>query len=88
MEEEIKQNVISDISKKITPQILKNIAEGKWSEKKEGCEQIEKILKEANMKILPNGLNELMNLIKKKLTDGNKNIVKMIINLLGQLIED
>ena len=39
------------------------------------------------MKILPNGLNELMNLIKKKLTDGNKNIVKMIINLLGQLIE-
>ena len=84
---EIKQNVISDISKKITPQILKNIAEGKWSEKKEGCEQIEKILKEANMKILPNGLNELMNLIKKKLTDGNKNIVKMIINLLGQLIE-
>ena len=84
---EIKQNVISDISKKITPQILKNISEGKWSEKKDACEQIEKILKESNMKILPNGLNELMNLIKKKLTDGNKNIVKMIINLLGQLIE-
>ena len=84
---EIKQNVISDISKKITPQILKNISDGKWAEKKDACEQIEKILKESNMKILPNGLNELMNLIKKKLTDGNKNIVKMMINLLGQLIE-
>ena len=84
---EIKQNVISDISKKITPQILKNISDGKWAEKKEACEQIEKILKESNMKILPNGLKELMNLIKNKLTDGNKNIVRMMINLLGQLIE-
>ena len=84
---EIKQNIISDISKKITPQLLKNISDGKWAEKKEACEQIEKLLKEANMKILPNGLNELMNLIKKKLTDGNKNIVRMMINLLGQLIE-
>ncbi len=66
---------------------MKNISDGKWAEKKEACEQIEKLLKEANMKILPNGLNELMNLIKKKLTDGNKNIVRMMINLLGQLIE-
>ena len=67
--------------------MLKNISEGKWAEKKDACEQIEKILKESNMKILPNGLNELMNLIKKKLSDGNKNIVKMIINLLSLLIE-
>ena len=63
---EEKQNVIIDISKKITPEILKNIKDGKWTEKKEACDKIEKILKEANMKILPNGLNELMNLIKKK----------------------
>ena len=84
---ETKQNIISDISKKITPQIIKNISDGKWAEKKEACLQIEKILKESNMKILPNGLNELMNLLKKKLTDGNKNIVKMMINLLGLLIE-
>ena len=84
---EIKQNIISDISKKITPQILKSISDGKWAEKKDACEQIEKILKESNMKILPNGLKELMELIRKKLTDGNKNIVRMMINLLGQLIE-
>ena len=84
---EEKQNVIIDISKKITPEILKNIKDGKWTEKKEACDKIEKILKEANMKILPNGLNELMNLIKQKLSDSNKNIVKMIINLLNLLIE-
>ena len=84
---ESKPNVAIDISKKITPQILKDISDGKWAEKKEACEQVEKILTEANMKILPNGLNDLMNLIKKKLTDGNKNIVRMMVNLLTELIE-
>ena len=84
---EIKPNIPIDISKKITPQILKNISNGKWAEKKDACETIEKLLKEANMKILPNGLNDLMNLIKEKLVDGNKNIVRMMVNLLTQLIE-
>ena len=84
---EVKTNIINDISKKITPQILKSISDGKWAEKKDACEQIEKILIDSNMKILPNGLNDLMNLIKKKLMDGNKNIVRMMVNLLTQLIE-
>lgn len=43
---ERKKNFVSDISKKITPQMSKNISEGKWVEKKDACEQIEKILKE------------------------------------------
>ena len=84
---ETKTNIVNDISKKITPQLLKSISDGKWAEKKEACEQIEKILIDSNMKILPNGLNDLMNLIKKKLLDGNKNIVRMMVNLLTQLIE-
>ena len=84
---EVKPNTPWDISKKITPQILKCISDGKWAEKKDACEKIEKILEESNMKILPNGLNDLMDLIKKKLLDGNKNIVRMMINLLTQLIE-
>ena len=53
-----------DISKKITPNLLKDIKDGKWPEKKEACEAIEKIIIDANMKILPNGLNDLFNLIK------------------------
>ena len=76
-----------DISKLITSQLLKNISEGKWPEKKDAIEQIEKILINANMKILPTGLNDLMNLIKSKLNDGNKNLVKMLISLLTKLIE-
>ena len=67
--------------------MLKDIKSGKWPEKKEACENIEKILENANMKILPNGLNDLFNLIKEKLSDGNKNIVRMIISLLNKLIE-
>ena len=76
-----------DISKKITPQIIKLLSSAKWAEKKEACEAIEKILVSANMRILPNGLNTLMTTIKKKLSDSNKNFVKMLISLLSKLIE-
>ena len=76
-----------DISKKITNQLLKDLSEGKWIEKKEACETIEKILNDANMKILPNGLNDLFNLIKTKLSDGNKNLVKILISLLNKFIQ-
>lgn len=76
-----------DISKKINPSLLKDIKDGKWPEKKEACEAIEKIIVDSNMKILPNGLGELFNLIKSKLSDGNKNIVRMSISLLTKLIE-
>lgn len=55
--------------------------------KKEACETIEKILNDANMKILPVGLNDLFNLIKSKLSDGNKNLVKILISLVNKFIQ-
>ncbi len=76
-----------DISKKLTSQLLKDLSEGKWIEKKEACETIEKILNDANMKILPNGLNDLFNLIKNKLSDSNKNLVKILISLVNKFIQ-
>ena len=75
-----------DISKKITAKIIKDLS-GKWAEKKEACESLEKILTQANMRILPNGLNNLMTTIKKKLSDSNKNFVKMMVSLLAKFIE-
>ena len=75
-----------DISKKITAKIIKDL-NGKWAEKKEACESIEKILVAANMRILPNGLNNIMTTFKKKLSDSNKNFVKMIVSLLSKFIE-
>ena len=76
-----------DISKKLNSQLLKDLSEGKWVEKKEACENIEKILADANMKILPNGLNDLFSLIKTKLSDGNKNLVKILISLVNKFIQ-
>ena len=75
-----------DISKKITAKMIKDL-NGKWAEKKEACESIEKVLAAANMRILPNGLNNIMTTFKKKLSDSNKNFVKMIVSLLSKFIE-
>ena len=75
-----------DISKKITTKMIKDL-DGKWAEKKEACEAIEKVLTTANMRILPNGLNNIMTTFKKKLSDSNKNFVKLIVSLLSKFIE-
>ncbi len=76
-----------DISKYITNKLIKDIDNGKWVDKKEGIENIQKIISKANNKILINGLKNLFNLIKTKLGDGNKNLVRLIVQLLSQLIE-
>ena len=75
-----------DISKEITPKLLKDINRGKWLEKKEAIEYLNSLIDKANNKILKNGLQELFDLIKEKLNDGNQNLVKMILQLLSHLI--
>ena len=88
----IKESIINiqasgpiDISKKINI-YLKDLSEGKWSEKKEAIENIENIISETNNNILSLGLNDIFLLIKGKLSDGNKNYVKMLIALLTKFI--
>ena len=76
-----------DISKKITPNIIKDLTEGKWTTKKEAIKAIENIISSANNQIQPKGLNELFNCIKINLKDSNKNIVKMIMKLIEELCE-
>ena len=56
----------ADISKDITPVLLKYINLGKWNEKKEGIEFIHKILNKNNDFILINGLQDLIELIIEK----------------------
>ena len=74
-----------DISKKITPNMIKELNEGKWTDKKEIITNIENILISTNYKIQPKGLNELFNSIKFNLKDSNKNVVKMIMKLIEDL---
>jgi hypothetical protein len=76
-----------DISKKITPKHIKDINDGKWPEKKEAVEYIEKVMADANNKILPTGLNEVFGMIKARLSDGNKNVVRLVVSLLSKLID-
>ena len=74
-----------DISKKITPGMIKELTEGKWTDKKEVINNIENILISTNNKIQSKGLNELVNCIKLNLKDSNKNVVKMIMKLIEEL---
>ena len=74
-----------DISKKITPNMIKVLNEGKWTEKKDIINNIENIIISTNNKIQPKGLNELFNSIKFNLKDSNKNIVKMVMKLIEEL---
>ena len=76
----------TDISKLIPPKLLKEIDKGIWQEKKDGIDYIIKVLENANKKILPDGLKDLFELIQEKLSDANKNFVRLIIQLLSLLI--
>ena len=75
-----------DISKELTSKLLREINRGKWIEKKEGIEYINAVIDKTNNKISKNGLQDLFELIKDKLNDGNQNFVKMILQLLNHLI--
>ena len=77
----------TDISKEIPNQLLIDIDKGKWNEKKEGIEFLHKLLDKSNNNISINGLDNLFILIKNKLKDGNKNLIKLIIELLSHLID-
>ena len=76
-----------DISRKITPNLIKILTEGKWTNKKEAIKSIENIIISANKQIQSKNLNELFNAIKFNLKDSNKNIVKMIMKLIEELCE-
>jgi len=77
-----------DISKKITPKMLKDLSEGKWQIKKEIIEQIDSIINSVQRRILPNGLGEFIGILKQKLKDSNKNIVRIFIQFITKLSDD
>jgi len=67
--------------------IFKMINRGTWNKKKEAIDFIHSLLNNKNNNISLNSLNNLFNLIKEKLKDGNKNLVKLIIELLWHLLD-
>ena len=86
-DKEMKSKNRADISKDISPVLLKYINYGKWNEKKEGIEFIHSILNKNKNYVLINGLQDLIDLLIEKLSDSNKNLVRLMVELLSHLIE-
>ena len=76
-----------DISDKITENMIKDLKEGKWFEKKNAIEQIERIITQNKHNVISKNLNELFYIIKNNLNDGNKNIVKLSIKLASEFLD-
>ncbi|KNA20108.1 hypothetical protein SOVF_055370 [Spinacia oleracea] len=64
-----------DISAKITPSLLKNFESPDWKIRLESIEAVNKILEEANKRILPIGTGELFGALRGRLNDSNKKLV-------------
>ena len=58
-----------------------------WKVRKKCGDDIEAILKEAKMRIEPDGVNDMMEVMKKAMKDANKAVVKVFIVLLGLLAD-
>lgn len=77
----------ADISKQLTPKLMPLFGDNDWKKRKEAADKVEEILKAANMRIQPVGLNELMDKIKQRMTDANKAVCKAYIQLICLLVE-
>ena len=76
-----------DISKQFTAKIKAMCSDNNWKARKEAAEKVEEMCRASNMRIKPDGLNELMEEIKKRMVDANKAVLKSYIQLIGILVE-
>ena len=76
-----------DISKQFTAKLKGMCSDNNWKARKEAAEKVEEMCRGANMRIKPDGLNELMEEIKKRMVDANKAVLKSYIQLIGILVE-
>lgn len=72
-----------DISGKITPALLKGLESPDWKLRLESIEAVNKILEEANKRILPTGTVELLGALRGRLYDSNKNLVMAALSTIG-----
>lgn len=72
-----------DISRKITPALLKGLESPDRKVRLESIEAVNKILEEANKRIQPTGTVELFGALRGRLFDSNKNLVMATLNTVG-----
>lgn len=78
----------ADVSKEMGGQkLVAMINDNNWKKRKEAVDKMDAILDKANMRILPNGLSEVVGLLKVKMADSNKSVSKAFIQFVGKLAE-
>lgn len=76
-----------DISKKLNSKLLDNFKHKDWKIRKKAGEDTEQILKDAKMRIENVGLAGLADALKNGMKDPNKAVVKVFIQLIGNIAE-
>ena len=76
-----------DISKKLNSKLMEQFKHKDWKIRKKAGDDVEALLREAKMRIEPNGLAPVMDAMKAGMKDPNKAVVKVYIALLGVLAE-
>ena len=61
--------------------------EADWKLKVKGCETVQGILKDSGMRIMPEGLGDLMEQLKVNFKASNKAVLKQVILLMGSMAE-
>lgn len=67
--------------------MIKMFTETDWKLKVKGCEMVHTILKEAQMRIQPDGIADLMEQLKINFKASNKAVLKQVILLMGTMAE-
>ncbi|XP_041052921.1 cytoskeleton-associated protein 5 isoform X2 [Carcharodon carcharias] len=73
----------TDISDKITPELVEKLGDKNWKIRKEGLDELSTILNEAKL-IQPN-IGELPGVLKGRLNDSNKILVQQTLSILQQM---
>ena len=76
-----------DITKQLTAKLIKMFTETDWKLKVKGCEMVQTILRESQMRVMPDGIGDLMEQLKVNQKASNKAILKQVILLMGSMAE-
>ena len=76
-----------DISKHINSKLVAMFKSADWKVRKQAADKVEEMLKAANMRIQPTGLNELMDNMKLRMVDPNKAVLKSYLQLIGVVVQ-
>ncbi|KAL4446462.1 hypothetical protein ABPG74_001203 [Tetrahymena malaccensis] len=76
----------ADISKD-AEKVLKKLSDAKWQTRKEGLDELDKLLQKSNNRIQLTGLFDLLAALKQTLQESNKGVQRQAFNFIGRFAE-